>query len=79
MTQKRISGRQLRRGRSEESLSPGESLTVRKRSGKVFQLTRIDSGKRDINSRMDQLFNDMPPEGPRVKTDLVRVLLEGRE
>ena len=60
-------------------MSPGESLTVKKRGGKEFQLTRTDSGKRDINAQMDQLFKDIPPEAPRVKTDLVRVLLEDRE
>jgi hypothetical protein len=79
MTQKRISGRQLRHGSPEESLSPGESLTINKRGGKVFQLTRTDSGGPDINARMDQLFKDIPPEGPREKTDLVRALLEERE
>jgi hypothetical protein len=79
MTQKQISGRQLRHGSPEESLSPGESLTVRKRGGKVFQLTRTDSGKRDINAQMEQLFMDIPPKGPRVKTDLVGALLEERE
>jgi hypothetical protein len=79
MTQKHISGRQLRHGSPEESLSPGESLTIHKRGGKVFQMTRTDAGGRDINAQMDQLFKDIPPEGPRVKTDLVRVLLEERE
>ena len=79
MTEKHISGRKLRHGSPEESLSPGKSLTVRKRGGKEFQLTRTDPGKRDINAQMDQLFKDIPPEGPRVKTDLVRVLLEERE
>jgi hypothetical protein len=79
MTKKHISGRQLRHGSPEESLAPRESLTVNKRGGKVFQLTRTDSGKRDINALMDQLFKDIPPEAPRVETDLVRVLLEERE
>ncbi len=79
MTQKNISGRQLRHGSPEESLSPGESLTIKKRGGKVFQLTRTDAGGRDINAQMDQLFKDIPPEGPRVKTDLVRLLMEERE
>ena len=79
MANKHISGRQLRHGSPEESLSPGESLTVKKRGGKEFQLTRTDSGKRDINSQIDQLFKDIPPKGPRVKTDLVRALLEDRE
>jgi hypothetical protein len=79
MTEKHISGRQLRHGSPEESLAPGESLTIDKRGGKVFQLTRTDSGKRNINAQIDQLFKDIPPEGPRVKTDLVRALLEERE
>jgi hypothetical protein len=79
MGKKYISGRQLRHGSPEETLSPGESLTVKKRGGKEFQLTRTDSGKRDINSQLDQLFKDIPPEGPRLKTDLVHVLLEDRE
>ena len=60
-------------------MSPGESLTISKRGGKVFQLTRTDAGGRDINAQMDQLFKDIPPEGPRVKIDLVRALLEARE
>ncbi|MGA2660290.1 MAG: hypothetical protein ABSH34_22565 [Verrucomicrobiota bacterium] len=76
---KHISGRQLRHRSPEESLSPGESLTTNKGSGKVFQLTRTDSGRRDINAQMDQLFKDIPPEGPCAKTDLARVLLEERE
>ncbi len=79
MGQKHISGRQLRHGSPEETLSAGESLTIKKRGGKVFQLTRTDTGGRDINAQMDQLFKDIPPEGARVKTDLVRVLLEDRE
>jgi hypothetical protein len=79
MTQKQISGRQLRHGSPEETLAPGESLTIKKRRGKVFQLTRTDTGGRDINAQMDQLFKDIPPEGPRVKTDLVRLLMEERE
>ncbi len=79
MAQKNISGRQLRHGSPEESLSPGESLTVSKRGGKVFELTRTDAGRRNINRQLDQLLKDLPPEGPRVKTNLARILLEERE
>ncbi len=79
MANKQISGRQLRHGSPEESLSPGESLTVKKRGGKEFRLTRTDSGNRDINAQMDQLFKDIPLEGPREETDFVRVLMEDRE
>ena len=79
MTQKHISGRQLRHGSPEESLSPGETVTIAKRGGKIFALTRTDAGSRDINAQIDQLFKDIPPEGPRVKTNLARLLLEERE
>ena len=79
MAQKHISGRQLRHGSPEESLSPGESLIVKKRGGKVFRLTRTDAGGRDINAQMDQIFKDIPPEAPRVRTDLARLLQEERE
>ncbi len=79
MAQKHISGRQLRHSSPEESLSPGESLIIKKRGGKVFRLTRTDAGVRDINAQMDQLFKEIPPEGPRVTTDLARLLIEERE
>jgi hypothetical protein len=79
MAQQPISGRQLRHGSPEESLAPGESLIIKKRGGKVFQLTRTDAGKRDINAQMDQLFQDIPPEAPRTKTYVVRLFLEDRE
>ena len=79
MAQKHISGRQLRHGSPEESLAPGQSLIIKKRGGKVFRLTRTDTGAQDINAEMDQLFKDVPPEGPRTRTDLVKLLLEERE
>jgi hypothetical protein len=79
MAPKHISGRQLRHGSPEETLAPGETLTIVKRGGKVFEMTRTDAGKRDINRQLDQLLADLPPEGPRVRTNLARVLLEERE
>lgn len=79
MNRKHISGRQLRHGSPEETLSPGETLTISKRGGKVFELTRTDPGTRDINAQLDQLLKDIPPEGPRVKTNLARLILEERE
>jgi hypothetical protein len=79
MSYQRISGRQLRHGSPEESLAPGQSVRVEKRGGKVFELTRIDAGSRNINAQLDQLFADLPPEGSRTKTNLAAVILEERE
>jgi hypothetical protein len=79
MASKRISGRQLRHGAPEESLSPGQSLVIEKRGGKKFQLTRIDAGPVNFNEQMNEVFREIPPEGKRVKTNLARILLEDRE
>lgn len=79
MSHPRISGRQLRHGSPEESLAPGQTVVVEKRGGKVFELTRIDAGARNINAQLDQLFQDLPAEGARVKTNLAQVILEDRE
>ena len=79
MASKRISGRQLRHGAPEESLSPGQSLVIEKRGGKKFQLTRIDTGPVNFNEQMNEVFREIPPEGKRVKTNLARILLEDRE
>jgi hypothetical protein len=79
MASKRISGRQLRHGAPEENLSPGQSLLIEKRGGKRFELTRIDSGPVNFNEQMDQIFQEIPAEGKRVKTNLARLLQEERE
>jgi hypothetical protein len=79
MANKRITGRQLRHGAPEERLSPGQSLLIEKRGGKRFELTRIDTGSPDFNGQMDQIFQEIPAEGKRAKTNLARTLLEERE
>jgi hypothetical protein len=79
MATKRITGRQLRHGAPEENLSPGQSLVIEKRGGKRFELTRVDAGPANFNDQMDQIFQEIPPEGKRVKTNLARLLLEDRE
>jgi len=79
MATKRISGRQLRHGAPEENLSPGESIVIEKRGGKKFELTRIDKGPVNFNEQMDRIFQEIPAEGKRVKTDLARMLIEDRD
>jgi hypothetical protein len=80
MAGKRITGRQLRHGMPEENLSPGQSLIVEKRDGKRFELRRIDAGPVNFNEQMNQIFEEIPAkDGKQVKTNLARILLEGRE
>ena len=79
MASKRITGRQLRHGTPEENLSPGQSLVIEKRGGKRIELTRIDAGQVNFNDQMDQIFQEIPPEGKHVKTNLARMFLEDRE
>ncbi len=79
MATKTISGRQLRHGAPEESLSPGEAVRVKKRPGKTFELRRVDSGKRDILASLDQILEEIPRTGPTRRTNLARVVLEDRE
>ena len=77
--QKAITGRELRRGTPEEGLTPGESLTVRKQGGKVFELRRLDSGEESLVKRLDSLIEELPNKGERIRTNLARVLAEDRE
>jgi hypothetical protein len=79
MAQRKISGRQLRHGAPEENLSPGESILVEKRDGKIFELRRIDGGEKSMSAGLDRLLSDMPPTGPACRTDLARIIIEDRE
>ncbi len=79
MKNRQITGRDLRRGTPEERLAPGESVVVKKRGGKVFELRRVDAGLRSMNAGLDRLFAEIPPEGDHVKTDLARTIIEDRE
>lgn len=79
MAPKTISGRQLRHGTPEEALSPGQAVRVKKRDGKLFELRRLDSGGRDILADLDRILEEIPQEGPASKTDLARIIIEGRE
>lgn len=79
MAQKRISGRQLRHGSPEETLSPGESVQIHKRNGKVFELKRIDAGARSLIRGLDRLLAETPATGPAAKINLASIIIEDRE
>jgi len=79
METKRITGRQLRHGTPEENLSPGQSIVIEKRGGKRFELTRIDRGPANFNEQMDRVFQEIPAEGRRVKTNFASLIMEERE
>jgi hypothetical protein len=79
MATKTISGRQLRHGAPEEALSPGESIRIKKRDGKVFELRRVDSGERDILAGLDQILEEVPSTGSARSIDLAQIIIEDRE
>jgi len=79
MANKQITGRQLRHKAHEETLAPGESMIIKKRGGKVFEMKRIDENPRSMIAGLDKLFEEIPPEGPRVKVDGARMIIEDRE
>ncbi len=77
--QKTITGRDLRRSAMEETLAPGESVLIEKKSGKLFELKRVDTEPRSISKAVERIIAEVPFEGPRVKVDLVKIFLEDRE
>ena len=79
MSQKHITGRQLRHESPEEKLSPGESVQVHKRGGKVFELRRIDGGESDIIRGLDKLLLEMPDSKSGCSVDFAKIIIEDRE
>ena len=79
MSSKRITGRELKRGAPRETLSTSESIVSEKRGGKRFELTRIDRGPANFNEQMDRIFQEIPAQGERIKTNLARMLVEERD
>jgi hypothetical protein len=77
--QNTITGRELRRGTPEERLMPGESVTVKKQGGKVFELKRVDVQPQSLLKALDQLLEDIPTPGQLVRTNLARIIIEDRE
>ncbi len=78
MHRKRISGRELRHGAPEETLSPGESVIVEKRGGKVFELRRVDSGQRSMLQALDTIIADTPTVSSH-PVNLASIIIEDRE
>ena len=79
MSKKTISGRELCHGAPEENLSPGESILIEKRGGKVFELRRMDSEKKSILDELDRILREIPDEGPPFKHNLSETFIEDRE
>jgi hypothetical protein len=69
----------LRHGAPEEDLSPGESILVEKRGGKMFELRRIDTGAKSMNAGLDKLLAEMPSTGATYSADLARIIVQDRE
>jgi hypothetical protein len=64
-----ITVRELKRGRPEETLAPGEALRVKKSSGKEFLLLR-DSEAPDLADLHAEIMRETPLKAPTQKTDL---------
>ena len=77
--QRTMTGRDLRRGAPEEGLRLGESIMIEKKSGKLFELKRVDARPRSIVAAVDKIIEEVPIDGRRVKMDVVNVFLEDRE
>jgi hypothetical protein len=60
---KSISFRKLKRETPEDRLSPGESLTVRKHHGKVFELKRVDAPPRSRLAGLREAMQEVPNAG----------------
>lgn len=76
---KTITGRDLRRSAREETLAPGESILIEKKSGKIFELKRVDARPKSISKAIDRIIEEVPIQGSRVKMDVVKMFLEDRE
>jgi hypothetical protein len=76
---KTITGRDLRRGAPEEQLGPGEAVIIEKKSGKLFELKRVDATPKSMVAAVDKLIEEVPIPGERIPTDLARLIVEERE
>lgn len=79
MKRKHITGRELRQGAPEEGLAPGESILIRKRGGKEFELKRVDNGRKSILAELDRILQEIPVTGPRRRGNWAKIIIEDRE
>jgi len=79
MAKKRVNGRQLRHGSTNESRSPVESAEIHKRGSNVFKLRPIDAMTKNILERLDNLLLEMPATRPQHPVDFARIIIEQRE
>jgi hypothetical protein len=55
-----ITIRELKRGRREDALQPGQSLTIRKAGGRTFELRRLDAKPKSRRAAEDQVRKEYP-------------------
>jgi hypothetical protein len=77
--QKTITGRDLRRGAPEEGLRPGECVIIEKKSGKLFELKRVDARPKSMIAAVDRIIEEVPIGRKRGKMDAVKLFLQDRE
>jgi hypothetical protein len=63
-----VTGRDLRRGNSEDRLASNEKLLVATmvatKGGQVFEMRRVEQGKRNILTELNQIIKEIPIARP---------------
>ena len=60
-------------------MAPGEKLLVVKKGGKLFELRRVDQGKRDLLADLNQIIKEIPIVRHASSRQLSSIFLEDRE
>lgn len=74
-----VTSRDLRRGNPEERLAPNEKLGVATRGGKLFEMRRVDQGKRNMLAELNQIIKEIPIVRDASSRRLSSTFLEDRE
>ncbi|MHB8523799.1 MAG: hypothetical protein ACYDH9_24010 [Limisphaerales bacterium] len=74
-----VTGRDLRRSNPEERLAPGKKLVVIKKGGKLFEMRRVDQGKRNMLAELNQIIKEIPIARDASSRQLSSIVLEDRE